>query len=129
MEASDTENANSGGHSRDYRPAKKVHRGDSPLKGAAGRRLDQQKQRLRSQRGGGDDGQRGDGGRMAGAVGQPVSVIPDAVMFLLGIIPGAQSYNAVRFNPEAIVLLLRDVQLPQQHLGSSRYAGPQGYSM
>lgn len=123
FDASDTENANSGsGHGRDHRPAKKVHRGDSPLKGAAGRRLDQQKQRLRNQRGGGDDGPRADGGRMAGAAAGPVSVIPDAVMFLLGIIPGAQSYNAVRFKPEAIVSLLRDVQLPQQ-APPSRYTG------
>ena len=59
-------------------------------------------------------GMGGGGGMMGmGGVGS-LSVIPDAVMFLLGIIPGAQSYNAVRFKPEAIVSLLRDVQLPGQ---------------
>ncbi|KAF8458268.1 hypothetical protein BDZ91DRAFT_666067 [Kalaharituber pfeilii] len=111
FDASDTESAHTT-HSRDpasHRPAKKLHRGDSPLKGAAGRRLDQQKQRLLSQRRG-EDG-RGDGGRAAGG---GLNVIPDAVMFLLGIIPGASSYNAVRFRPEAIIDLLRGVTLPGQ---------------
>lgn len=115
FDGSDTENNSISGHSRDHRPAKKVHRGDSPLKGAAGRRLDQQKQRLLSQRRV-EDGGRGDGARMPGANTStlPAAVIPDAVMFLLGIIPGAQSYNAVRFRPEAMVNLLRDIHLPPQ---------------
>lgn len=75
---------------------RKLARGESPLKGAAGRRLDQQK-RLQGQ-----------GGMITRA---PV-VIPRDITFLLSIIPRADLYNSSRFNPEAMVRLLSEVEIP-----------------
>lgn len=131
----DSDNDNRDAYSRD-RPTKKVHRGDSPLKGAAGRRLDQAKQRMMNQRRDDGAGRTGEGSRMGGPTGAAPNpnVIPDAVMFLLGIIPGSQSYNSVsmhvRFRPEAMVGLLREVQLPgqgNQGQGQGQNQGQFGY--
>jgi cleavage stimulation factor subunit 3 len=78
---------------------RKLARGESPLKGAAGRRLDQQK-------------------RMQQTQGTPVwqssapSTIPRDVTVLLSIIPGAETYTATRFNPEAMVRLLAQTPIP-----------------
>ncbi|KAL7271787.1 mRNA 3'-end-processing protein rna14 [Rhizina undulata] len=123
---------------------RKFQRGDSPLKGAAGRRLDQQKRvqqnrdRVFSDRDGRDrdgrdgrmggyqyrDGQQqqqgpqGPQGLQRQAQGYqvqnqpPPPTLPDQVMYLLSILPGADKYQAVKFRPEAMVGLLGSVTLP-----------------
>ena len=83
---------------------RKVARGEPPLKGAAGRRLDQQKRAL-----GGPIGRtevfRGDERKEV--------VIPRDVTFLLSIIPGAETYYpAPTFNAEKLVGLLRATYVP-----------------
>jgi len=79
-------------------PPRKLARGESPLKGAAGRRLDAAKRNL-----------------AAGAAGTPVSApvipLPREVMFLLSIIPPAHTYTAATFSPSKLVDLLRSVDL------------------
>jgi cleavage stimulation factor subunit 3 len=85
------------------RPRKLV-RGESPLKGAAGRRLDAA--RRLQQANGGTPGQ----GHVA-----PQSLIPPLpreVMMLLSVIPNAKYYNVERFNPEKMVELLRKTDIP-----------------
>lgn len=78
---------------------RKLARGESPLKGAAGRRLDQQK-------------------RMQQTHGAPVwqqnapAPIPRDITFLLTIIPRAETYTATKFNAEAMVRLLAQTPIP-----------------
>ncbi|KUJ10730.1 Suf-domain-containing protein [Mollisia scopiformis] len=75
-------------------PPRKLARGASPLKGAAGRRLDQQK-------------------RLQGTPGHaPPFVVPRDITFLLNIIPPASTYNSTKFKPDAIVRLLRETIVP-----------------
>ncbi|EFY86520.1 CFIA complex component Rna14 [Metarhizium acridum CQMa 102] len=71
----------------DLNPPKRIARGASPLKGAAGRRLDQQRR-------------------------NQTSALPRDVTFLLSLLPPAPTYDAPRFNPNIMVSLLRDTQLP-----------------
>ncbi|KAI9823314.1 MAG: mRNA 3'-end-processing protein rna14 [Thelocarpon impressellum] len=97
---------------------RKLPRGESPLKGAAGRRLDQQKRNLQNQLG---------HGQGAGSQGQwatqfpPPPPLPREVLFLLSIIPRADTYHpATRFKAEEMVKLLRETDIPtkpppQQH--------------
>lgn len=68
-------------------PPKRVARGVSPLKGAAGRRLDQQRR-------------------------NQTSALHRDITFLLGILPPAHTYDTTRLNPINMVSLLRDTQLP-----------------
>ncbi|KAF5541332.1 mRNA 3 end-processing RNA14 [Fusarium phyllophilum] len=68
-------------------PPKRLARGVSPLKGAAGRRLDQQRR-------------------------NQASALHRDITFLLNILPPSQSFDAQRVNPTAMVSILRDVQLP-----------------
>ncbi|KAG4436132.1 hypothetical protein IFR05_008375 [Cadophora sp. M221] len=75
---------------------RKLARGESPLKGAAGRRLDQQK---RLQQG-------------APSWNAPPFVVPRDITFLLSIIPRADLYSATKFKPEALVRLLQDAIVP-----------------
>ncbi|KAF2144565.1 uncharacterized protein K452DRAFT_295997 [Aplosporella prunicola CBS 121167] len=82
---------------------RKIARGESPLKGAAGRRLAAATRNVREGAG---------GGMGLGAGGQPPAPLPRDVTFLLSIIPRADTYNSVRFIPERIVDVLRNVQLP-----------------
>ncbi|KAF8860681.1 hypothetical protein BDZ45DRAFT_587955 [Acephala macrosclerotiorum] len=73
---------------------RKLARGASPLKGAAGRRLDQQK-------------------RMQGTPGYaPPFVVPRDISFLLSIIPPANTYTSTKFKPESMVRLLRETIVP-----------------
>lgn len=73
---------------------RKVARGASPLKGAAGRRLDQQK-------------------RLQGTPGTaPPFTIPRDISFLLNIIPAASTYTSTKFKPDAMVKLLRETIVP-----------------
>lgn len=75
-------------------PPRKLARGASPLKGAAGRRLDQQK-------------------RMQGTPGHaPPFVVPRDITFLLNIIPPASTYTSTKFKPDAMVRLLRETIVP-----------------
>jgi cleavage stimulation factor subunit 3 len=79
---------------------RKLARGESPLKGAAGRRLDQQK-RL----------QQGNMGSSSRVQAAPF-VVPRDITFLLSIIPRAELYNSTKFNAEAMVRLLAQTNVP-----------------
>ncbi|KAI9684101.1 MAG: Cleavage stimulation factor subunit 3 [Trizodia sp. TS-e1964] len=86
---------------------RKLLRGQSPLKGAAGRRLDQQKRNRERY-----DGPEPQGAPWAQQYAPPPPGIPREVMFLLSIIPKPQLYNATRFKADELVRLLRDTQIP-----------------
>jgi cleavage stimulation factor subunit 3 len=76
---------------------RKLARGESPaLKGAAGRRLDAARRNL----------------AVAGntPIVQGPTPLPREINFLLTIIPPAHTYTQTRFNPEAMVEVLRGVQ-------------------
>ncbi|KAF4950116.1 hypothetical protein FSARC_13300 [Fusarium sarcochroum] len=68
-------------------PPKRLARGVSPLKGAAGRRLDQQRR-------------------------NQASALHRDITFLLNILPPSQSFDAQRLNPTAMVSILSGTQLP-----------------
>ncbi|CZS92531.1 related to mRNA 3'-end-processing protein rna-14 [Rhynchosporium graminicola] len=76
---------------------RKLARGESPLKGAAGRRLDQQK---RLQQG------------TPSSWNAPPFVVPRDITFLLSIIPRADLYSATKFKPDALVRLLQNAIVP-----------------
>lgn len=84
---------------------RKVARPESPLKGAAGRRLDQQKRNRQPE---------------VPQYNQPVQhpppppppLLPRDVMFLLSIIPKAETYHATKFSAEQLVKLLRETSIP-----------------
>ncbi|MCJ1378086.1 mRNA 3'-end-processing protein rna14 [Xylographa soralifera] len=84
---------------------RKLARGESPLKGAAGRRLDQQKRNRQPQ-------------EMSQYEGQPNThmmpppPLPRDVLFLLSIIPKSSTYHATKFNPEEMVRLIRETNIP-----------------
>ncbi|KAF2963453.1 hypothetical protein GQX73_g10125 [Xylaria multiplex] len=78
----------------DYNPPRKIPRGVSPLKGAAGRRLDQQRRQ---------------GGTAASGT---TTSIPRDITFLLGLIPPADTFHAHRFKPERMVQLVRETDVP-----------------
>ncbi|CAK7201916.1 mRNA 3'-end-processing protein rna14 [Sporothrix eucalyptigena] len=94
---------------------REFQRGESPLKGAAGRRLDQQR-RL----GGAGAGYAGYGGHAGG----PPAPLPTMVTFLLGQIPPAHQYNGVRYAAPALVHLLRETEIdPNVAYEASRRGG------
>ncbi|KAL1899213.1 mRNA 3'-end-processing protein rna14 [Sporothrix stenoceras] len=98
---------------------REFQRGESPLKGAAGRRLDQQR-RL-----GGVGG--GYGGYGGGAGGGPPPPLPTMVTFLLGQIPPAAQYNGLRYTAPGLVHLLRETEIdPNVAYEASRRAGAAG---
>lgn len=68
-------------------PPKRLARGVSPLKGAAGRRLDQQRR-------------------------NQASALHRDITFLLNILPPAHNYDTQRLNAGGIVNILRDTNLP-----------------
>ena len=82
---------------------RKAARPESPLKGAAGRRLDQQKRNRQPE---------------MPQFNQPVPhpppppPLPRDVMFLLSIIPKAETYHATKFSAEQLVKLLRETTIP-----------------
>ncbi|KAH0563131.1 hypothetical protein GP486_002300 [Trichoglossum hirsutum] len=89
---------------------RKLIRGESPLKGAAGRRLDQQKRnRLRID---GSEGQSSSAWQSQYPASTPSPAVPRDVLFLLSIIPKAETYHATRFKAEEMVRLLRETNIP-----------------
>ncbi|KIW98509.1 uncharacterized protein Z519_00170 [Cladophialophora bantiana CBS 173.52] len=84
---------------------RKLARGESPLKGAAGRRMGQQQQQQQQQQ------------RQAmPAPGIPQfqapPPLPPMVAYLLSILPNASTYVDTRFDAVKIMELIRDVRLP-----------------
>lgn len=82
------------------RPRKFV-RGDSPLKGGQGRRFDQQRR-----------GQPLNGQTSHYKPQGSPAPLPREVVNLLSIIPAAYTYNISRLNPEKMIELLRNVEVP-----------------
>ena len=82
---------------------RKAARPESPLKGAAGRRLDQQKRNRQPEM-----------PQFTQPVPQPPPPppLPRDVMFLLSIIPKAETYHATKFSAEQLVKLLRETNIP-----------------
>jgi len=90
-------------------PPRKVARGQSPLRGAAGRRLNQKNQTgLRNEI-------QQNGATPAPAI-LPPPPLPQGVLMLLSLIPRANTYNAARFDPERMVNLLRNVDISKAQL-------------
>lgn len=104
------------------RPRKFI-RAESPLKAAAARRVDQQKQT-----------QVVNGGVQSRAQYRPQSSaapLPRDVVYLLSIIPPASAYNAGRFSPEKMVDLLRRIDIPSSisqlpNVSQAMYGMPAG---
>ncbi|KAI9894252.1 MAG: mRNA 3'-end-processing protein rna14 [Vezdaea aestivalis] len=87
----------------DNRPAK-IMRSDSPIiKGAAGRKLHQQKQNASQDLRSG----------WTAPVSQPPEQLPSALWFVLSMIPRASQYQSTRFTPEKVIGLLRRTVIPQ----------------
>jgi len=85
---------------------RKMARGESPLKGAAGQRiLDQQKRNRQPQDRSHFDGQ-------STTQLMPPTPLPREIGFLLSIIPKSSTYHATKFNPEAMVKLIRETHIP-----------------
>lgn len=84
---------------------RKLQRGASPLKGAAGRRLDQHKRNLQPLPSAPFDSH-----PLPPVASAPA--LPRDVLFLLSIIPRAETYNSTKFQPEAVVKMLREINLP-----------------
>lgn len=100
----------------DVNRPRKLARGESPLKGAAGRRLEQQQKRLQQQ-GSGFGG---------GPHQQPTPAsVPPMVSFLLSIMPKASQYAAQydskKFRSEALVNILARAQLPDPDTFDGKY--------
>lgn len=134
--------------SSEHQRPRKLHRPDSPLKGAAGRRLDQQKRAQQQQQQQMMQGRDRnipdrDDGMHRGGLGrggyqqnqrqpqhQPQQIqmhqppapaqLPDLIMYLLSILPGADKYQAARFRPEAMVGLLGNINLPRDVQANNR---------
>lgn len=84
----------------------KLARIESPLAGAAGRRrLDQQKRHQPPQ-----DMSRYEGQSMAQAPAPPD--LPRDVLFLLSMIPNADTYTVTKFKAEEMIKLIRETNLP-----------------
>ena len=79
---------------------RKLARGESPLKGAAGRRLDAQNRNRNLNNG------------VTGLQSLPPPPLPAQISFLLSIIPNASTYVDTRFDPVEMVRLLQDVRVP-----------------
>ena len=85
---------------------RKLARGESPLKGAAGQRiLDQQKRNRQPQ-----DMSQSNGQSTTHLM--PSTPLPREIGFLLSIIPKSSTYHATKFNPAAMVKLIRETHIP-----------------
>ena len=94
----------------DLNRPRKLARGESPLKGAAGRRLDQQK-RLH--------------GTPNWQSSAPPFVVPRDITFLLSIIPRADLYQSTKFDAEALVRLLGQTHVPDHSSWKASQNQPQ----
>ncbi|KAI1645255.1 uncharacterized protein F4817DRAFT_360146 [Daldinia loculata] len=83
---------------QDEYPPRKLARGVSPLKGAAGRRLDQQR---RAQQGQG----------VSSHTSGPTP-IPRDIAFLLTVIPPAEAFRSHHFSTEGLVRLIQNTAVP-----------------
>ncbi|KAI9830215.1 MAG: mRNA 3'-end-processing protein rna14 [Phylliscum demangeonii] len=118
---------------------RKMARGDSPVRGAAGRRMDHQKRPQQQPphqppHPGQHSNQHphqhsnphphpppGSYNHALPPPPPPPPSLPREILFLLSIIPRAHTYYpATHFRPESMVRLLRDVQLPSQPSGMMR---------
>jgi cleavage stimulation factor subunit 3 len=85
----------------DDHQARKIARAESPLRGAAGRRINQQRQP--------------NGQTPAVAAPPPFPLpppLPPQIHYLLGILPKASTYVDTRFDAAKMVELIRDIHLP-----------------
>ncbi|TVY52418.1 mRNA 3'-end-processing protein RNA14 [Lachnellula cervina] len=96
----------------DFNRPRKLARGESPLKGAAGRRLDQQK-RLH--------------GTPNWQSSAPPFVVPRDITFLLSIIPRADLYQSTKFDSDALVRLLSQTHVPDHSSWKASQNQPQRY--
>ena len=96
---------------------RKIVRGESPLKGAAGRRLDQQKRSRQN------DTPQYDGPSLPPP--SPPS-IPRDVLFFLSILPKTNTYYGPNYKPEAVVKLLQDTYIPKNVSELKPYSGSRG---
>ncbi|KAF2838611.1 Suf-domain-containing protein [Patellaria atrata CBS 101060] len=89
-----------------FQPRKMI-RAESPLKGAAGRRLDAKRNQQRA-------AENHAIGKTPN-IGQPLPPppLPREISYLLSIIPRAETYKASTFAPHKMVELLRNLELPQ----------------
>lgn len=86
---------------------RKLMRGESPLKGAAGRRLDAARRNMG----------RASEGVPNQAVAPPPQDLAREIKFLISIIPGAHHFeNVVKFSPEKMVALLQATDLGRANL-------------
>ena len=76
---------------------RKLARGESPLKGAAGRRLDAARRNMAAS------------GSTPVGLPQGPTPLPREINFLLGIIPPAHTYRETRFKPEGMVNMIRNI--------------------
>lgn len=84
----------------DYNPPRKLARGVSPLKGAAGRRLDQQR--------------RQQGGVTSSLISTPAPISRD-ITFMLSLIPPPEQFDGQRFKPDGIVRMIQNTSFPDPH--------------
>jgi cleavage stimulation factor subunit 3 len=80
----------------DANPPRKFARGPSPLKGAAGRRMDQQRRAA---------------GQVSTYDSTPAPISRD-ITFLLGLIPPAKQYELQPFRPDAMVRIIGETTVP-----------------
>ncbi|TIA24725.1 Suf-domain-containing protein [Aureobasidium pullulans] len=94
-------------------PARKLARGESPLKGAAGRR---QQQRQRAE------------GYGSQVVVPPPKPLPRDITLLLSMIPNASTYPAqARLNAESMVALIRSIDPNRAMMQGGGYGGGYNY--
>lgn len=98
----------------DIAQPRKIARAESPLKGAAGRRLDAQR---RNQQGVGAS-------NLSISHVPPPTPLPREINFLLGIIPPSHTYHATVFSAEKMVQLIRGVDLNRASLSQNRTPQP-----
>ena len=84
---------------------RKLARGESPLKGAAGRRLDQQKRNRQPY-----EIPQYESQSLPQAA--PLPVLHRDILFILSIIPKAETYHATKFKAEEMVRLIRETTIP-----------------
>jgi len=89
-------------------------RGASPLKGAAGRRLDQQR--------------RMQGQGAASYTAAPAPIARD-ITFLMSVIPRAETYDYHRINPSKMVNLIRDTAVPDHSTWKNNKDGPSNVAL